>query len=367
MNLMRIMTSAALSALLLFMTACGSGSSNNNGTGAGTGSKESASSTEGAAKAGTSAAPVPIDYGLYCGKECQEALTLKASPDSIKGKVGFAVASLTFPYGAALKSRTEEAAKKYFPNMELLVGDGQNDPSVQTSIVDDFISKGVQVLIINAVEKDALVPAVERAVKAGIKVISVDRTVNTKVLTTIKANDLDLGMNAGQSLVTLLNGKGNVVELQGSPSASPTIDRHKGFTDAIAGSPDIKVIASQHANYDQAQGLKVMEDLLQRFPKGQIDAVYTHADMMTMGALQAIKAAGRQNEIKLISIDGMQTTFDAISDGEIAGTAVYPVIAPMNVIAAAKALVGEPMPEFIKLESPVVTKENVAKYNGTTY
>lgn len=217
---MRIMTSAALSALLLFMTACGSGSSNNNGTGAGTGSKESASSTEGAAKAGTSAAPVPIDYGLYCGKECQEALTLKASPDSIKGKVGFAVASLTFPYGAALKSRTEEAAKKYFPNMELLVGDGQNDPSVQTSIVDDFISKGVQVLIINAVEKDALVPAVERAVKAGIKVISVDRTVNTKVLTTIKANDLDLGMNAGQSLVTLLNGKGNVVELQGSPSAS---------------------------------------------------------------------------------------------------------------------------------------------------
>ncbi len=63
----------------------------------------------------------------------------------------------------------------------------------------------------------------------------------------------------------------------------------------------------------------------------------------------------------------MQTTFDAISDGEIAGTAVYPVIAPMNVIAAAKALVGEPMPEFIKLESPVVTKENVAKYNGTTY
>jgi ribose transport system substrate-binding protein len=174
-------------------------------------------------------------------------------------------------------------------------------------------------------------------------------------------------MNAGKSLITLLNGKGNVVELQGSPSASPTIDRNKGFMDAIVGSSGIKIIASQHANYDQAQGLKVMEDMLQRFPKGQINAVYTHADMMAEGALQAIKAAGRLDEIKIISIDGMQSTFDKVAAGEIAGTAVYPVIAPMNVIAAAKALVGEPLPEFIKLDSPVITKDNVAEYNGTTY
>ncbi|WP_047151429.1 substrate-binding domain-containing protein [Aneurinibacillus tyrosinisolvens] len=293
-------------------------------------------------------------------------MKLKASPESIKGKVGFAVASTTFAYGVALKNKTEEAAKKFFPNMELIVGDGQNDPSVQTGLVDDFIAKGIKVLIINAVEKEALAPAVKRAEKAGIKVISIDRTVNAPVLTTIKAKDIDIGEAAGKHLVSVLNGKGNVVEIQGSPSASPTIDRHQGFMNAIKDAPGIKVIASQNANYDQAQGLKVMEDILQRFPKGQIDAVFTHADMMTLGAIQAIKAAGR-NEIKVFSIDGQGTAFDAIANGDIDSTVVYPVVPPMSVIAAAKALAGEPMPDFIKLESPVVTKENVAKYKGTTY
>jgi ribose transport system substrate-binding protein len=310
--------------------------------------------------------PLDIDFGPYCGPEAKAALTLKASPDSIKGKVGFAVASLTFPYGVALKTKTEDAAKKFFPHMELQVGDGRNDASIQSSVVDNFIVQGVKVLIINAVEKDALAPAVKRAVKAGIKVVEIDRTVGTPVLTTIKANDLDLGLNAGKELVSVLGGKGNVVELQGSPSASPTIDRHKGFMQAIADSPGIKVIASEHADYDQAKGLRVMEDILQRFPKGQIDALFTHADVMTFGALQAIKAAGRQ-EIKVFSIDGQEAAFQAIQKGEIVSTTVYPVVAPMDVVAAAKALAGESMPEFIKLESPTVTKENVQKFLGTTY
>jgi ribose transport system substrate-binding protein len=313
-----------------------------------------------------SAAPLQIDFGPYCGPEAKEALTLKADPDSITGKVGFAVASLTFPYGVALKNRTEEAAKKYFPHMELQVGDGRNDPSVQSGLVDSFIVGGVKVLIINAVEKDALAPAVKRAVNAGIKVIEIDRTVNTPVLTTIKANDIDLGLNAGKHLVEVMGGKGNVVELQGSPSASPTIDRHKGFMEAIQGT-GIKVLASEHADYDQAKGLQVMEDILQRFPKGQINALFTHADIMTFGAMQAIKAAGRQDEIKIFSIDGQQAAFDAISKGRMESTTVYPVVAPMDVVAAAKALAGEPMPEFIKLESPTVTKENVKQFNGTTY
>jgi ribose transport system substrate-binding protein len=313
------------------------------------------------------AAPAEIDFGPYCGPEAKEALTMKASPDSIKGKVGFAIASLTFPYGVALKSRSEEAAKKYFPNMEFQVGDGRNDPSTQSSLVDSFVVQGVKVLIINAVEKDALAPAVKRAVDAGVKVIAVDRTVSTPVLTTIKANDIDLGLNAGKHLVSVLGGKGNVVELQGSPSASPTIDRHKGFMQAIADSPGIKVIASEHADYDQAKGLQVMEDILQRFPKGQINALFTHADVMTFGAIQAIKAAGRQDEIKVFSIDGQEAAFDAVEKGQMVSTTVYPVVAPMNIFAAAKVLAGEPLPEFIKLESPTVTKENVKEFKGTTY
>jgi ribose transport system substrate-binding protein len=308
-----------------------------------------------------------MDLGKYCGPQCQADLKLNVSPDTIKGKVGMAIASTTFPYGVAIKNESEAFAKKYFPNMQLLVADGQNDPTAQSQIVDDFIAKGINVLIINAVEKAALAPAIKRAEAAGIKVIEVDRTVNAPVLTTIKANDYDLGLAAGKDLATRLNGKGNVVEIQGSPSASPTIDRHKGFMQALKAYPGIKVIASQNADYDESKGLKVMEDLLQRFPSGKIDAVFSQADIMTLGAVQAIKNAGRQNEIKVVSIDGQQAAFDDISKGIIDSTTVYPVIAPMDIVAAAKVLAGEKLPSFIKLDSPTVTKENVSEYNGTTY
>ena len=316
--------------------------------------------------AGAGANAAEIDYGPYCGAACRAALTPQKPLDSYHGKVAFAVASLTFAYGAALKSRTEQAAK-LFPNIQFTVGDGQNDPSVQSGLIDNYISQGIQVLIINAVEKDALAPAIRRAEKAGIKVIEIDRTVSAPVLVTIKANDYDLGFNAGMNLIHVLDGKGNVVEIQGSPAASPTLDRHRGFMDALKTAPGIKIIASEHGNYDQAAALQVMEDMLQRFPGNKITAVFTHADMMTFGAMQAIRASGRQGTIKVFSIDGQQMAFDRIAKGTLDATAVYPVVAPMDMIAAAKALDNEPMPSFIKLEAPVVTKANVATFNGTTY
>ena len=327
-------------------------------------------SAAGAALALATAVPAGaagIDYGPFCAAECQKILSLKADPASVKGKVGMAIASLTFPYGVALKSRTEAAAKAYFPGIELVVGDGQNDPTTQTALVDNFISQGVKVLIINAVEKDALAPAVKRAMDAGIKVVEVDRTVNTKVTTTIKANDYDIGFLEGKRLVEVMGGKANVIELQGAAAASPTVDRHKGFMDAIKGSPDIKVIGSNNADYDQAKGLQVMEDFLQRFPSPQVNAVFTHADVMTFGAVQAIGASNRAGEIKIFSIDGENAAIEKIAAGKMDSSTIDPVGAPMGIVAAAKLLAGEELPEFIKLDSPTVTKDSAADFKGKSF
>lgn len=305
-----------------------------------------------------------IDFGPFCTGECKQIMTLKADPATIKGKVAMPIASLTFAYGAALKARTEEAAKTYFPGIELIVGDGQNDPSAQTALIDNYISQGIQVMIINAVEKDAMAPAVKRAMDAGIKVVEVDRTVSTPVTVTIKANDYDIGFAAGKRMVEVLGGKGSIVELQGSAAASPTIDRHKGFMDAIAAAPGIKVVGSNNADYDQAKGLQVMEDFLQRFPAGKIDAVFAHADIMSFGAVQAIEASGRQDEIKVVSIDGENAAIDQVAAGKMDSSTIYPVVAPMGIVAAAKILAGETLPEFVKLDSPTVTKQNAAEFKG---
>ena len=308
-----------------------------------------------------------IDLGPFCTGKCKETLTLKADPASIKGTVAFPVASLTFPYGVALKARTEEAAAKYFPGIDLIVGDGQNDPNTQTALVDSYIARKVNVIIINAVEKDALAPAVKRAMDAGIKVVEVDRTVSTPVTVTIKANDYDIGYAAGESLIAALGGKGNVVEIQGAAAASPTIDRHKGFMAALAKAPGINVVGSNNGDYDEAKGMQVMEDFLTRFPPGKIDAVFTHADMMARGAAKAIAAEGRQKGLKVISIDGENSTIDQVADGKIYSTTIYPVCAPMDIVAAAKLLAGEPLPNFIKLDSPTVTQENAKEYAGKSF
>ncbi|MCY9697692.1 substrate-binding domain-containing protein [Paenibacillus alginolyticus] len=339
---------------LLFITACRNESGSN-----------SAPETKNANTSSASTQSAEIDYGLFCRVECKDILTLQASPISIKGKVGVIVSG-NFPYGLGTKRLAVQSAKAYFPNIELVVGNGNSDPVIQTSVVDDFIAMKVDVLVVDLVEKDTVNPALERAKAAGIKVILIDRRTNTEVLTTIKAEDVEVGRKAGQMLVTLLNGKGNIIEMGGTSASSTSIDRNKGIMEAFSGYSDIKVIASQNAHFDQSTGYKVMEDLLRRFPKGQINGLISHADVMTMGAIQAIKEAGREKEIKVVSVDAQETGLAAIETGAIDAIVAYPIVMPMGIIAAAKTLAGEPLPKSIELEAPIVTKENVERYKGKT-
>ncbi|MDF9841738.1 MULTISPECIES: substrate-binding domain-containing protein [unclassified Paenibacillus] len=306
-----------------------------------------------------------IDYGLFCGDGCQEVLTLEAPRESIKGKVGV-VASGTFPYGSGTMRMAEEAAKKYFPNMEVIIGNGKSDPVIQSSVIDDFIAQKVDVLVIDLVEKDTVDAALKRAKAAGIPIILIDRWTSVEPLTLIKAEDVEVGRKAGQQVVALLGGKGNVVEIKGTAASTTTIDRNKGILEAFEGYPRIKIIESMNANFDQGMGFKMMEHVLQRFPSGEISAVVSHADVMTMGAIEAIKAAGREDEIIVVSVDAQETALEAVEKGEIHATVAYPIVMPMGLIAAAKTIAGESMPKFIELEAPIVTKENVSKYKGIT-
>lgn len=320
-----------------------------------------------AAGKGAPAANYSVPLGAFCSAQCKVALTLHHAPASISCNVGFALDATSFPYGATMGTKTAAVARQYFPHMQMTVLDGRNDAAVQTTNVDTLISKGIKVLIINAVQRQALVSAVQRAEKAGVKVVAVDRAVNASVLTTIKADDFTTGQVAGQFLVKSLHGKGNVVELSGSAGASPTVDRHAGFMSVLSRYPGIHIITSLAANYDRSQALTVMGDILQRFPSGKIDAVFTHNDEMSLGAIQAIKSAHRQKEMIVVGIDGQDSAIKAIENGDYTATAVYPIAAPEGVVAAAKACVGEPLPQRITLDAPLVTKANARMYLGANF
>lgn len=300
---------------------------------------------------------------VYCGDECQTQLAIAASPDSIECSVGVSWSSASFPYGAKSTAQIPEFAGKFVPNMKVAVADGQGDATTQSGQIDDMVAQGIDVLIVSPQDASALAGAVGRAKAAGIAVIAADRSVDTAVDTYIGSDNVEAGRVAGAAVVAAHPEGARVVELAGSLAASPTIDRGNGFRDAIAGSP-IEIIASQSADYDRAQGLKVMEDLLQRFGTGQIDAVYAHNDQMAFGAIQAITEAGRADEIAVYGVDGESGALDRIKQGTYAATVGYPLVVNESVIAAAKLCAGEPVDPRIVLDSTLIDAANVDDYSA---
>jgi ribose transport system substrate-binding protein len=300
---------------------------------------------------------------IYCGDTCKTQLELKADPAGIECKVGVSWSSASFPYGAKSTQQIPEFAKSFFPKMNVTVSDGRADATNQSNQVSEMIAQGIEVLILSPQDANALAGVAKQATAAGIKVIAADRQVNADVSTYIGSDNVEAGLVDGKAVAEALGGTGAVVELSGSLGASPTIARAEGFRQGLEGSK-VEIIASQTANYDRATGLKVMEDLLQRFGAGKIQGVYAHNDQMAFGAIQAIKEAGREGEIKVFGIDGEAEALDLVKDGSYAATVGYPLVVKESVIAAAKLCAGEPVEARIKLDSTLIDGKNVDQYVG---
>ncbi|MCW2839510.1 MAG: ribose transporter substrate-binding protein [Aeromicrobium sp.] len=304
-----------------------------------------------------------IKLSEYCGSDCVEGLAFSGDQEAVKCTVGISQNSLQHPYGVAQKKGFEAAAKAYFPNMKLIITDAQGDSVTQSNQVQDMVTRGIDVLLITPFEADSLVPAVKAAVGAKVKVITHDRTVNTPVLTELLDDNEALGKAAGQYFADRLGAEGgNVVMIKGSLGASATNERTDGFMSVVKSNPAIKIVATQTGNYVRTEGLTVMQDYLQRFPKGKLTAVYAQNDEMALGARQAIQEAGRDDDIWVYGLDGSKTGMEAVKSKQLAGTVVYPTNVPEGIVAAAKACSGESMPKQISLTGAAITPENVDKY-----
>lgn len=232
-----------------------------------------------------------------------------------KAKVGFSISTLNNPFFVTLRDAAQEVADAN--DVELIVLDANDDTSKQLNDMEDLLQQKVDVIIVNPTDSDAIVTSVEAANEANIPVIAIDRSANGGVITSYIASDnIRGGELAGEYIAEALDGAGKVIELEGIAGTSPARDRGKGFNDAIAKYPDIEKIAAQTANFDRAEGLTVMENLLQAHP--EIDAVFAHNDEMALGALEAIKASGR--EIIMVGFDATDDGLKAIEDGLMQAT-----------------------------------------------
>jgi ribose transport system substrate-binding protein len=248
-------------------------------------------------------------------------------------RIGLSLSTLNNPFFVTLRDGALQAAAGL--GVEVIVADGRDNPAKQLGDIEDFVQQKLDLIVINPTDSDAIVTAVEEANKAGIPVITVDRGANGgMVIAHIASDNVAGGMMAGEYVAMLLGEKGNVVELEGIVGTSAARDRGQGFGAAISKYPDIKIVAKQVANFNRAEGLVVMENILQANPN--IDAVFAHNDEMALGAIEAIKAAGLLDKIKVVGFDAVDDAVAAVNAGEMAATvAQQPFV--MGQLAVVKA------------------------------
>ena len=229
-------------------------------------------------------------------------------------KIGLVVSTQNNPFFATLKEGAVQKANEL--GYELIVLDSQNDPSKELGNVEDLLVKGVDVLLINPTDSDAVVSSVRAANRSKIPVVTLDRAANGgKVVSHVASDNVLGGEVAGNYIVEKLGGKGKVVELEGIPGTTAARDRGEGFNKAIAGK--LEVVAKQSADFDRTKGLTVMENILQAQP--EINAVFAHNDEMALGALKAIEASGRKN-IVVVGFDATDDAVAAVKDGKLSAT-----------------------------------------------
>jgi ribose transport system substrate-binding protein len=282
--------------------------------------------------------------------------------------VAVTVGDLGNPFFVQIAHGAQDQAKKINPVVKFTAQSSNYDVNNQANQIDNFISAGDQLLILNAADSKGIAPAVIRAKAAGMAVVAVDVSADGGADATITSNNKQAGELAGEYLADRLKGKGQVVIVNGPPVSSIQ-DRVAGFLEVMKKYPGIKILSQdQNAGGSRDGGLRVMTDLLTAFPK--IDAVFSINDPQAVGCDLAAKQAGRK-DFFIVSVDGAPEVVPFLKDPTslIAATAAQD---PYS-MAEKAVTIGYDIMNGKKPSSPVIlipvqliTKENVNSYQGWT-
>lgn len=278
--------------------------------------------------------------------------------EEVEGKIGFSISTLNNPFFVSIADGAEEKAKEL--GVDISIVDAGNDPAKQSTDIEDLISSGIKVLIVNPEDSASVGPSVQMAIDAGIKVISVDRIVEgADVDAYIGTDNVKAAESVGEYMLENLTEEDEVAVLEGVPGASSAIDRKEGLMNALDGK--VNIVSSQTANYDRTEGMTVTENILQANPN--LKVIFASNDEMALGAIEAVNAFG-----KVPGEDILVTGFDATDDAKQAvkdGTMVVTVeqkpldMGKLAVETAVKMLKGETVEKEIPTDVTLLDKETV--------
>jgi ribose transport system substrate-binding protein len=282
--------------------------------------------------------------------------------------IGISLGSMGNPFFVALSKGAEFEAKKTNPNVKVTAVGFDYDLGKQNTQIDNFIAAGVDLILLNPGDPNAIEPAIRRARASGIVVVAVD-TAAKGADATVETNNTQAGTIACDLLIDKMGGKGDLVILNG-PQVSSVVERVKGCKEVIAKHPTIKLLSSdQDAKGSREGGLATMQSLLTRFTS--IDGVFAINDPTAIGAVLAAKQMHRTN-FPVTSVDGAPDAETALKDPGstqfIASASQDPFMMARLAVQEGVDLLNNKKPETnpLLMDSKLVTRENVADYKGWT-
>lgn len=282
--------------------------------------------------------------------------------------IALVLKTLNNPFFIDMQKGAQEAAQKLGVNLQVQAAEREVDVEKQMQIIENLIQSKVAALCITPSGSKEVVPAIVKANQAGIPVIIVDTRVHAETLQAangktagfIGSDNLEGGRVAGEFIAKQLGGKGKVAVLEGIPGHETGDSRLKGFREVVAKNPGMQIVSSQTANWERDQGYNVFQNMLQAHP--EIQALFACSDLMALGAVEAIAAAGKTGKIIVVGFDAFSEAREAVTKGTMQATvAQSPAEMGRTAVENAwKVLKGEAIKDDISLGVTLITKENAS-------
>jgi ribose transport system substrate-binding protein len=295
------------------------------------------------------------------------ALPVQAADKQLKA-IGVTLGDLGNPFFVQIVNGLSSQAKKINPNVKITSLSSNYDVNNQTNQMDNFVSSGVDLIILGAADSKGIAPAVKRAKAAGIVVVAVDVGAEGGVDATVMSDNKQAGQQAAQYIVDKLKGKGQIVVVNGPPVTS-IMDRVTGALEVFKKNTDIKILSQdQNAGGSRDGGLRVMTDLLTANPK--LDAVFAINDPTGIGCDLAAKQAKRK-EFFIAAVDGSPDGVSALKSKDSlfeATPAQDPYTMAEKGVQVGYDIMNGKKPENATILIPVelIKRDNVDKYVGWT-
>ncbi len=228
------------------------------------------------------------------------------------------------PYWKAEADTAREEASNL--GYETTVSANENDPEKQNQLIETAINDGVAGILLDPAGADESVAAVQKAVDADIPVVLINAEISQTRLAKaqIVSNNAQGATVGAEAWAEAMEYKGTYVELFGNPSDNNAQVRSDGYKQVISQYPDLKLVGKEIANWDRQQGQEKMESLLSKNP--DVDGVIAGNDEMALGAINALKEAGKLNQVKVLGFDGNQDAVNAVKNGEMVATVLQPIV-----------------------------------------